>query len=615
MCGIAGIISTDRSLVTRENLQQMTDAIAHRGPDGEQQWINPSGITGFGHRRLAILDLSSAAVQPMHYQDRFTIIHNGEIYNYLELRNALEKEGYRFQSNSDTEVILAAYSSYGPDCCKHFDGMFAFAIWDEQEQILFAARDRFGEKPFYYRIADSGLVFGSETKAVRAIIKNSGIDDVQLINFLTLGHTRNRAADGQSIYQGISELPAASTLSFGPRENKLVIKKYWELEKNTTNKMPGNEVLEKFQHLWNQSLKLRLRSDVTLGSSLSGGLDSSSIVAGIYAIDKRPLKTYSAVFPGFQSDESPFIALINQAFGCESYLINPGPGDLVSEIQDLVWHQETFISSASAYAQYAVFKRAKETGTVVMLDGQGADEVLGGYNKYIQWGLQELYRGSAKTFKDTFTKFTDNKVPFDWSWKNKIAAYQPSLAAFALKQRESNRIKNALFLNKDYLAAFKPENKLPSRPTIKSLNDILYHETIESGMNELLHYADRNSMAHGREVRLPYLSHELVSFLFTLPVHYKLRDGYTKWILRESMASQLPDQITWRKDKIGYEPPQKSWMEDISVQEQIQESKRLLVKAGILNARVLHKKIQPLDSHAADNFDWRFLVTGLLLGQ
>jgi asparagine synthase (glutamine-hydrolysing) len=615
MCGIAGIISSQPSMVTRQRLGQMTDAIAHRGPDGEQQWINPSGIAGFGHRRLAILDLSSAAVQPMHYLDRFTIVHNGEIYNYLELKDSLEKKGYRFHSKSDTEVILAAYSSYGADCCKYFEGMFAFAIWDEQEQVLFAARDRFGEKPFYYTFSDSRLIFGSETKAIRAIVPHPEIDAVQLLHFLTLGHSRKRSGDGQSIYHGISELPAASTLVFKLRDNKLVIRKYWELDKDITNVLPEDQVLEKFQHLWNRSLEIRLRADVTLGSSLSGGLDSSSIVAGIYGLDKRPLKTYSAVFPGFQSDESSFIALINQSFGCESHLISPGAAELVSEIEKLVWHQETFISSASAYAQYAVFKHAKETGTVVMLDGQGADEVLGGYNKYIQWGLQELYRGPRKIFTDNLTKFTNHNIPFDWSWKNKIAAYQPSLTAFVLRQRESTRIKDALFLNKDYLATFSPEKKLPAKPTIKNLNDILYHETAESGLNELLHYADRNSMAHGREVRLPYLSHELVSFLFTLPVQYKLRDGYTKWILRKSMAPRLPEQVAWRKDKIGYEPPQKSWMEDVSLQEQIQESKRVLVKAGILDTRVLDKKIQPLDSHAADNFDWRFLVTGLLLGQ
>ena len=615
MCGIAGIISTERSTVTRERLQRMTDAIAHRGPDGEQHWINTSGITGFGHRRLAILDLSSAAVQPMHYQDRFTIVHNGEIYNYIELRESLEKKGYRFLSKSDTEVILAAYSSFGADCCKHFEGMFAFAIWDEQEQELFAARDRFGEKPFYYRTSDSGLVFGSETKAIRAIVTQSEIDPLQLINFLTLGHTRKRVSDGQSIYLGISELPAASTLSFKPGNNKVVIKKYWELGKKITNTLNENEVLEKFQQLWKRSLELRLRADVTLGSSLSGGLDSSSIIAGIYDTDKRPLKTYSAVFPGFHSDESAFINLINKAYGCASFAVSPGPADLVSEIEKLVWHQETFISSASAYAQFAVFKRAKETGTVVLLDGQGADEVLGGYNKYIHWGLQELYRGPGKNFTDAFTKFRNNKISFDWSWKNKIAAYQPSLTAFALKERESNQIKKALFLNKDYCAAFSPADKLPPKPTVRNLNDILHYETAESGLNELLHYADRNSMAHGRELRLPFLSHELVSFVFTLPVHYKLRDGFTKWILRKTMASTLPEQIVWRKDKIGFEPPQKSWMENIKLQEQVQESKRSLVKAGILDGGVLSKKIQPQDSHAADNFDWRFLVTGLLLDQ
>ncbi|RYY13362.1 MAG: asparagine synthase (glutamine-hydrolyzing), partial [Chitinophagaceae bacterium] len=576
MCGIAGIISQDRSRVNSDNLQRMTDAIAHRGPDGEQQWINTSGTTGFGHRRLAILDLSSAALQPMHYLDRYTIVHNGEIYNYKELRDTLTKSGYRFRSKSDTEVILAAYSNYGRDCCKYFDGMFAFAIWDEQEQELFAARDRFGEKPFYYKADNSSLIFGSETKAILTLAPKQEIDPLQLLNFLTLGNSRKMVSDGRSIYQGIEELPAASTLSFNLRECKVEIRKYWELHKKIADNLNDDEVLNTFEQLYTKSIELRLRSDVSLGVSLSGGLDSSSIVAGIYEADKRPIKTYSAVFPGFSSDESAFISIINSRFGCESFTVTPGSADLVNDIKKLVWHQETFISSASVYAQYAVFKLAKETGTVVLLDGQGADEALGGYNKYIQWGLQEIYRGPAKSFREEFAKFRENNVPFDWSWKNKIAAYQPSLTALALQQRESGRVKKTNFLNRDYVTAHSPANKLPLKPGIRNLNDILHYETVESGLNELLHYADRNSMANGREVRLPFLSHELVSFIFTLPVRYKLRDGFTKWILRKAMHSRLPEQIAWRKDKIGFEPPQKIWMEMPAMQERIHESKKQL---------------------------------------
>lgn len=615
MCGIAGIISNDPSAVTKQALATMTDAIAHRGPDGEQQWINLGGTTGLGHRRLAILDLSSAGIQPMHYQNRFSILHNGEIYNYLELKESLEKKGYRFHSRSDTEVILAAYACYGRDCCSYFDGMFAFAIWDEQEQELFAARDRFGEKPFFYSVSDHKFIFASETKAIRALIPGHRPDREQVINFLTLGYTRSRNSDGKSLYEGISELPPASYLTYNLRKKTLLINKYWELDKSSVSTLAESQVLETFGQLLMNSVTRRLRSDVELGCSLSGGLDSSSIVAAISKIDYRQLQTYSAVFPGFARDESAFVQLISSGFKTSPNLVTPHAEELVADLDKFIWHQETFVSSASIYAQYAVFKRARENGTVVLLDGQGADETMAGYNKYIHWGLQEIYRSSTTSFAINHKQFRDNNVAVDWSWKNKLAAWQPSLAASMLRVRELRKLRNSSFIHADYMAAYKPSINLAQKPVVKNLNDILYYDTIGPGLKELLHYADRNSMAHGREVRLPFLNHELVSFLFTLPVNYKLREGYTKWILRKIMSPVLPAPIAWRKDKVGYEPPQKEWMQHPALQEKIKDSKRKLVRAGILKAEVLDKKIQPQDSHAADNYDWRFLVTGLLAGQ
>ena len=230
MCGIAGIISPDPSLVSPSRLKKMTKAIAHRGPDGDEVWVNPGSHAGLGSRRLSIIDLSNLAAQPMHYMDRYTIVHNGEIYNYIELRQTLQNKGYRFRSRSDTEVILAAYDCYKGDVPQYLDGMFAFAIWDESEQTLFAARDRFGEKPFYYWHNGKELVFASEMKALWAAGIPRQINNELLIDYLALGNTRLASSPEKSLYTGILDLPPASCMRFLYTEQKLLIKKYQEQE-------------------------------------------------------------------------------------------------------------------------------------------------------------------------------------------------------------------------------------------------------------------------------------------------------------------------------------------------------------------------------------------------
>jgi asparagine synthase (glutamine-hydrolysing) len=610
MCGIAGIVSPDRSQVTPERLYKMTKALAHRGPDGEQVWINPGANLGFGHRRLSILDLSSAAAQPMHYMDRYTLVFNGAIYNYIELKALLRTHGYLFRSNSDTEVILAAYDCFGEHCCQHFDGMFAFAIWDEHQQILFAARDRFGEKPFYYCVDNNAFLFGSEMKALWAAGCQKSMDPSMLLNYLALGHVRDTRRNGDTIFIKINEIPPASTLTYDVNTQNLALQPYWSLEKNQFLDLPENEAIDTFQKLWQQSVTRRLRADVSLGTSMSGGLDSSAIIVSAADLRQKGLKTYSAVFPGFRNDESEYVELVSKQFDLLNYRTSPGPEELADDLERLLWHQEEFISSSSVYAQFKVFELAEKHGTVVLLDGQGADEILAGYLKYIHWGLQELYKKPGKEFMNNLKGFKNNDIKFEWGWKNKLASYLPSLTAKKLENRELNKLQSNDLLNKEFINEYGKD--LVHKPVIQTLNDILYYNTIHDGLGELLRYADRNAMAHGRELRLPFLSHELVSFVFSLPTQFKLRDGWTKWILRKTMENKLPEKIVWRKTKVGFEPPQKTWMGDDKIQQMIQEAKRKLVRAKILNDATLSKKIQPLDSPAADNYDWRFLVAGSL---
>jgi asparagine synthase (glutamine-hydrolysing) len=612
MCGIAGIIATDPGLVTAQRMKGMTDAIAHRGPDGEACWLSPGGNTVLGHRRLSIIDLSATGAQPMHYAGRYTIVYNGEIYNYLELKQSLQQKGYSFHSQSDTEVILAAYAAYGADCLGLFDGMFAFAIWDEQEQMLFAARDRFGEKPFYYYKDEQQLVFASEMKALWAAGIPREMNEEMLFNYITLGYVQDPGNTGATFYKTIHKLPARSFLVYNLHKDALTEQVYWEPAIQATGiAVSEDEAAEKLKALLSASVNRRLRSDVPVGTSLSGGLDSTSILAFICQANEQPaaFKTFSAVFPGFSRDESGRIQLISEAFGVANYQVQPDADSLLHDLEAICYHQEEPFQSASIAAQYKVFELAKQQGVTVLLDGQGADETMAGYPKYYEWYWRELYRGNKPLLHHELAQAKD--VGGQWDWKNKLRAAYPAWADAWLVRQRSRLQRRHPDLAPEFTHQFGVSHY--DIPAIPTLNGALYYNTFLNGLEELLQYADRNSMAYGREVRLPFLNHELVEFIFSLPAGYKIRQGYTKWLLRKSMNNLLPHEIVWRREKTGFEPPQQSWMQDKRVADCIQESKKVLVHKGVLNAGVLHKKNQPHDAHAADSFDWRYLVAGTLL--
>jgi asparagine synthase (glutamine-hydrolysing) len=616
MCGIAGIISKRTNIVSQQSLQKMTDAIKHRGPEGEGFWINNNGIAALGHRRLSIIDLSPAGAQPMHYQDRYTITYNGELYNYIELRDQLKSKKFSFSSDSDTEVILAAYAFYGKDCLRHFDGMFAFAIWDELEQTLFCARDRFGEKPFYYYEGEDRFLFGSEMKALWAAGAPKKMNNTMLLNYLTIGYTSDPTLAFSTFYDDISTLPPANymVLKMLPPNDimdyEFEIFSYWDLDKETQSAITDEKAIETFSHLFQTSIKRRLRSDVPVGTSLSGGLDSSSIVATInksHPTIKDQQTAFSAIFSGFEKDESRQIRLVSQQFNIKNFTVTPTAEGLVQDFKKLQHHQEEPFQSSSIYAQYKVYELAKEHGVTVLLDGQGADEILAGYHKYYHWYWQELL---AKRDWSMFKKEKQDAKALganvEWSAKNYIAAFFPLNASEALTKRAIKNQKSHPAIAKDFFNAYKNEPIL-YKPVIDKLNDILYYNTSQQGLQELLRYADRNSMAHSREVRLPFLNHELVQFIFSLPPNFKIRNGFTKWILREAMTKTLPKEITWRKDKVGFEPPQQSWMKNKRLQDYIHESKKKLVSKGILKKDSIDKPINPLSAHSANNFDWRYL--------
>jgi len=617
MCGIAGILSTSSETIAEAHVIKMTNAIAHRGNDGCGIWHNEKSNVVFGHRRLSIIDLSNAAAQPMHYLNRYTIVHNGEIYNYIELRELLEDKGYGFESGSDTEVILAAYDLWKEECLKFFEGMFAFAIWDEKEQQLFAARDRFGEKPLYYFENERYLFFASEMKALWAIGVEKNIEEKMLLNYITLGHVQNSADKEQTFFKDIYSLPPAHFFQYKPSSQKLAVKKYWRIDKEIKIEIPAADAIEKFTQLFTASVKKRLRSDVIIGTSLSGGLDSSAIAGTVQELNyhAHDLKTFSATFPGFEKDESAYINLLTAQLNLPNYTTQPAADTLIRDFERLCYHQEEPFQSSSIYAQYKVFQLAQQQQIKVLLDGQGADETLAGYHKYIPWYLQEVLSrnkiGATQKEKHALQK---NDISFKWGLKNYFAAFLPMHAAMQLEKNEYLKTIHQPDINPDFLKLQRGKAwEGIHKPVVTKLNDILHYNTIEAGLEELLRYADRNSMAFGREVRLPFLDHKLVEFIFSLPSHLKIHEGWTKWILRKAMDKKLPPEITWRKDKVGYEPPQQVWMENKTLQDYIHEAKKKLVIANILKPAVLNHKIEPKTAHADKNFDWRYLCAAQII--
>ncbi len=633
MCGIAGIIKNhiqggveDRDMLFR-SIKKMTDVLEHRGPDGEGQWINENGNVALGHRRLSIIDLSSAGAQPMQRslfssldgeEKRYTITFGGEIYNYIELRDELYSHGYRFHSKTDTEVILAAYDFWEEDCLQKFDGMFAFAIWDAKKRKLFAARDRFGEKPFYFFFDKGHFLFASEMKALWSVGVEKNTDNKMLLNFLVLGYVQNANDKEQTFFENIYSLPPAHFLEFDLAAFDYEIYPYWKVDKEIINNdITEEEAIEKFNHLFAQSVNRRQRSDVAIGSSLSGGIDSSSIVAGIYQqqLKRDKQQTFSAVFPGFVKDESKYIDAVIEKFKISNHQIAPSAEGLISDFEKLCYYQEEPFQSSSLYAQYKVFELAKQHNITVLLDGQGADETLAGYNKYIHWYIQQLI--SRKKFGQASKEkkiFREHNIPFRWGIGNYLATYLPAHAAIQLETKEYNKIVHHPDINKDFVTALRGrEWEGIHKPIITKLNDILFFNTATMGLEELLRFADRNSMAHGVEVRLPFLNYELVEFVFSLPAHFKIHEGSTKWLLRKAMTKKLPNEIVWRRDKVGFEPPQKNWMKNEVLQDYIREAKQKLVNGGVLNKEALNKPINPQGAHEQDSFDWRYLCAAQII--
>jgi len=543
MCGIAGQYCFDGREPDRELLARMSEQLIHRGPDGVGTEIR--GCMGLVHRRLAIIDLSEDGLQPMTNEDKtLWLVYNGEIYNYVELRVELIKKGHHFHSQSDTEVILHAYEEWGTGCLQRFNGMWAFALWDEKAQQLFCARDRFGIKPFYYSDINGSFLFASE---IKALVEHPGVgktpDDEVLGTYLAWGVQDHSA---RTMFDGISQLKPAHALIV-TKDGPHVPYQYWDIRINNAIRSENHDRQDKdrFLELLRDATRIHLRSDVAVGTCLSGGIDSSTLAVLINNLirDEAPpsvsdrQKTFSVVFTDKRFDESRYIDEIVNATGVDSHRTEPAPEQLWDDIGRLIWVQDEPFGSLSIYAQYCVMRLARKKVKVV-LDGQGADELLAGYLAYQASYIRELMHShyTGKALLEIIGSLRIHRGFF----------------SSALRQLLVRRTRRHLL-------------NVPVSPVDRyagSLADVLRRELCSTNLPALLHYEDRNSMAFSLESRVPYLDVRLVEYVASLPLDQKIQNGVTKIALRNAVKGIIPESIRCRMDKMGFVTPEEIWMKE-----------------------------------------------------
>lgn len=558
MCGFVALISPVVP-IRDDLLSVMRDRIMHRGPDNGSNWVESRRSVGLAHRRLSIIDKSHSADQPMASADgRLRIVFNGEIYNFVELRNELAGLGHVFSTRSDTEVLLAAFRQWGEACLQRLNGMFAFAVWDEQSRRMFVARDRFGEKPLFLgRGRFNTVAFASEMKAilVHPLIPCSVSEDA-LNRF---GSGAWYEDDGQTFFEGIERFPPAHGAWFREDGTEVRRWRYWTPDYTAINHdLKPRDAVEKFSELMQRSITLRLRADVPVGSSLSGGLDSSVIVG--YLSRERGKSSFtqnafSAVFPDDPTmSEGKEVDAVVAHTGVNSFQVTPDPLRLAEESALLHWHQEEPFLSASIYLQWCVARLARQNDTTVLLDGQGADELLAGYQFYFkQRQIDLLDRGRLALAVRESDKFNRRLRIASGQFQESQRRFNASVAYSAAELRKMGKPSSSVF-HYPYTVGTAPAK--PGFRLRRTISEALLYNSLPM----LLRYADRNSMAFSREGRLPYLDYDLVDFCISLPDGFYVRNGWQKWILREAAGDAIPRAIRWRADKVGYAAPLDNWL-------------------------------------------------------
>jgi len=547
MCGISGFINKKSDNINLENIIiNMTNAIQHRGKDGEGYYIE--NAMALGHRRLAIIDLKENANQPFK-TEKYVLVFNGEIYNYQEIKKELND--YNYSTNSDTEVIIASYEKWGIKCVEHFRGMWSFILYDKEKNIIFCSRDRFGIKPFYYYDSDSYIAFASEIKQFTTLPRWKAIGNKKRIQdffvFGVLDHTE------ETMFSNVKQLRPGNNLIYNLVTNAYEIYEYYNL-KNKLRKIDDNcDVPNIFRKMIKESINEHMISDVAIGACLSGGLDSSTIVTLMNEIlkekhDERHIQTISSCFGDKRYDEQEYIDEVNKQIDADAHKIYPDIKQLFNVLQDLIWHQDEPFGSTSIFAQWSVFEEAKKNKFKVMLDGQGADEQLAGYPLFYITYFSELF------FNMEFTKL-DKEIKALIENHNYFSKIDIFNRAIKIHFEDLREVMIKKFHRPDIFS--KPEFETYIKyyesliKSTKSIEEFSIHQIYHSSLQQLLHYEDRNSMAHSVEGRIPFLDHRLVEFVVSCKSEDKIKDGISKHMLRKGMEKILPRKITERKEKWG----------------------------------------------------------------
>ncbi len=554
MCGIAGIYrfegtgQDDVDTVGRMNRLQM-----HRGPDDEGLFRDRACV--LGHRRLSIIDLSRDGRQPFASDDgRFQLVFNGEIYNYIELRKELEDDGYRFRTRTDTEVLLKAYLRYGENCLEKFNGMFAFAVYDHMQETIFLARDRMGIKPLYYVNADKAFYFASEIKAFTTIPGlKLGINEHSMFDYLVFNRTD---VFDQTFFEQVKRLPNGHFAKAG--RNGMEIAQWWNPEDYIGSEIEDSaeKIEENIRKIMVSAVQLRMRSDVPVGSCLSGGLDSSIIVGILFehCDAKAGFPTFTASFPGHGLDETRYIDLLNQKYPFKNHRTFPTAQKAHEAFSRFVWANDEPTTNHSFFSQYEVMSLAREHGTTVLLDGQGGDENFAGYQYFHGFDFYGLFlkKRYARLLRD-LSKSVLRK-------QNK-SAYQTfvfQLLPDSLKKK--TLLKTVPYVEKDFFYGHIDKSRIYNDFfDANDLNQSLAKH-FQYKLEHLLRMEDRNSMAFSIEARVPYLDYRLVEYVLKIPADMKLSGGETKRLQKRSVGKYTVPEILDRKDKIGFGTPGEEWM-------------------------------------------------------
>ncbi|MFT5485944.1 MAG: asparagine synthase (glutamine-hydrolyzing) [Paracoccaceae bacterium] len=574
MCGIAGIAA--KSAINGDAVPAMMSRLGHRGPDGEGIWHSSDHRVVFGHTRLAVIDTSDAGAQPMlDPSGQVALVYNGEIYNYREIAQRLRREGVELRSTCDTEVLLQAYMCWGRAMLADLNGMFAFCIHDSRDQTIFCARDRFAEKPFLFTATERHFAFASEYKALFALSDVPvQIDETRLMQFLADGRT-GLDGDSETAFHGVRQLRGGECLTLDLRSMEPRIERYWSpLPDPRADKINFADAVAEFRNLLSDSVKLRLRGDVEIGSCLSGGLDSSAIVCLAREIlGEQPYHVFCGRFPGTPADEWEYAKQVIDHTGAIPHVSEPTAPDLLSQIGEFAWFNELPVSSTSQFAQWTVFESAKDAGVTVLLDGQGSDELLGGYEQYFRNYLAALradgQENAARREADAIRQRYPMALADDAETLKRRIPDGARRAIAGLTGRGSD-VRFGLTMPPPGNGASIDTglSALAGNPLAEGLIEDSFATTLPT----LLRYGDRNSMAHSREVRLPFCDHRIAEFVLSLPPGFLMGNVQTKRLLRESIRGLVPDPVRERWNKQGFQPPQDAWMS-----EQMYESVRNVI--------------------------------------